>query len=115
MKDFSDCAPPRGFVVDSLPFLASLPQWTQGWWRHRAEKLYQKQQRLWTMLYNGLLQQMDKGVAPECFVKQFTEAESMRKEISDTQAAFVAGSESVHYLLHYYEHRLTALPCLLQL
>ena len=38
---------------------------------------------------------IDRGVAPECFGRQFVEAGYSKKGIDELQAAFVAGSTSL--------------------
>jgi hypothetical protein len=43
--------------------------------------------------WNTLTSQMAAGNAPECFVKQFAEGDYKKQDISEAQAAFVAGSK----------------------
>jgi hypothetical protein len=44
--------------------------------------------------WNALQDQLVKGNAPKCFVKQFSESGYKAQGISDVQAAYVAGSMS---------------------
>jgi hypothetical protein len=93
MKDLGVNSLPYGFLVDTFPILAKLPMWTQTW-RKEAMKLYYKQHRLWTKLYNGLLHEIEMDTAPPCFVKHLVDSEKDRRGIDDTQAAFVSGCKS---------------------
>jgi hypothetical protein len=45
-------------------------------------------------LYNKLLRQIAKEIAPQCFAKHIVDSEKEQKGIDDTQAAFVAGCKS---------------------
>ncbi|KAH6988326.1 O-methylsterigmatocystin oxidoreductase [Ilyonectria sp. MPI-CAGE-AT-0026] len=91
MKELSDTAPGKGFLVDTLPFLADIPLWMQTW-RKKALEYFDRQQVLWTRLYEELKDDMEKGVAPDCFVKQLCETDFEKQNITPLQAAFVSGS-----------------------
>ncbi|KAF4545865.1 Cytochrome p450 protein [Lasiodiplodia theobromae] len=94
MKDFTENMPPtNAFLPDLVPPLAKLPTWMQ-WWRKPALAMQKRQTAIWTRYWRTLLQQMEEGKAPECFVKQFIETEYQKQDISEMQAAWVAGSPS---------------------
>ena len=92
MKEMSDLGPPKGFLVDMFPILAQIPLWMQTW-RKEALKYYRNQESLWTKLFSELQRDMEKGTAPDCFVKQLIETEFKKQGISELQAAFVSGSK----------------------
>jgi phenylalanine-4-hydroxylase len=92
MKEMSELGPPRGFLADMFPILAQIPVWMQTW-RKEALKYYRTQESLWTKLYLELQSDMEKGKAPDCFVKQLIETEFRKQGISELQAAFVSGSK----------------------
>ncbi|KAL1887615.1 hypothetical protein Sste5346_010116 [Sporothrix stenoceras] len=91
MNDFTTAAAPGGYVADLLPALARLPTWMQ-WWRPHAVRGYKKQLVVWMKHWNRLKDQIREGKAPECFVKQFLETDFKKQDITEEQAAFVAGS-----------------------
>lgn len=92
MKEFSESAEPGAFLADTFPPLAKLPLALQ-WWRPRARRYYERQQRIWMKFWSNLTRKMRHGNAPECFVKQWVETEYEKQGISEVQAAFVAGSK----------------------
>ncbi|KAH7093668.1 putative O-methylsterigmatocystin oxidoreductase [Paraphoma chrysanthemicola] len=91
MQEFSECAPPNGYLADLLPPLSRLPTALQ-WWRPSANRKYERQRNIWMKYWNTLTSQMAAGDAPECFVKQFAEGDYKKQDISEAQAAFVAGT-----------------------
>lgn len=94
MDDFTTAAAPGGYVADLLPALTGLPTWMQ-WWRPHAVRGYKKQLAVWMKHWNRLKDQMWEGKAPECFVKQFLETDFKKQDITEEQAAFVAGCKFV--------------------
>lgn len=90
MHDFSEYGAPGAFMAEVFPPLAKLPLWMQ-WWRKRALAYYHRQERLWTRLFANLKDQMARGKAPECFVKQMIETQFEKLGISQLQGAFLAG------------------------
>ncbi|KAL1642590.1 hypothetical protein SLS58_005359 [Diplodia intermedia] len=92
MKDFTENMPPtNGFLPDLVPPLAKLPTWLQ-WWRKPALAMQKRQTAIWTKYWRTLRQQMETDTAPECFVKQFIETDYRTQDISEIQAAWVAGT-----------------------
>ncbi|KAF2027348.1 putative O-methylsterigmatocystin oxidoreductase [Setomelanomma holmii] len=91
MQEFSESATPGAYIAELVPPLGKLPTALQ-WWRASAEKKYRRQRDIWMKYWNSLLQQVSAGTAPECFVKQFAEGDYRKQDISETQAAFVAGT-----------------------
>lgn len=92
MQEFSESATPGAYIADLIPPLARLPASFQ-WWRASAQKKYKRQEAIWIKYWSTLVDQIAKKTAPECFVKQFAERDYKKQEISETQAAFVAGSK----------------------
>ena len=92
MHEFSEYAAPGQFIAEVFPPLAKLPVPLQ-WWRKRALRYYKRQENIWQKLFWELKDKMDKGKAPECFVKQMIESEFQKEGISQLQAAFVSGCE----------------------
>jgi len=90
MEDFSRIAAPGAYIADTIVPLGRLPIWAQ-WWRKGLQPYYQRQVNLWMKLWNELKQKMEKGNAPECFVKQVIEQDYEKQGISELQAAFLAG------------------------
>jgi len=54
-------------------------------------KCQQRQANIWMKYWTTLKQQMAEQKAPDCFVKQFIETDYEKQDISEIQAAFVAG------------------------
>lgn len=92
MKDFSESAAPGAYLAEMVTSLANLPVWMQ-WWRGPALKQYARQRDIWMKYWNNLTQAISDNTAPECFVKQFAEGDFAKQDISEEQAAFVAGSK----------------------
>jgi len=90
MNDFSIVAAPGAYIADTVPVLGKLPP-SLHWWKSSILPLQQRQARLWMKFWNDLKAKMEKGKAPECFVKQLIESEYQKHDISELQAAFVAG------------------------
>lgn len=91
MKEFSDSTAPGAFIADMIPPLAKLPMLLQ-WWRKRALQYQYRQTRIWMKYWSNLMLQIDRKQAPECFVKHFAESDYKAQDISEIQAAFVAGT-----------------------
>lgn len=91
MNDFSTVASPGAYLADTLPFLGSLPPQLQ-WWHKSIQPLFNRQANLWMSLFSSLKTQMETKQAPECFVKQLIESNYAAQDISELQAAFLAGS-----------------------
>jgi hypothetical protein len=94
MKEFSDAAAPGAFLADLIPPLADIIPVPLQWWRSKALKYQERQTASWMKYWNALQDQLVKGNAPKCFVKQFSESGYKAQGISDVQAAYVAGSMS---------------------
>jgi hypothetical protein len=92
MQEFSESATPGSYIADLIPPLSQLPAALQ-WWRSSAQKKYERQRDIWMKYWNTLLEQIAAGTAPDCFVKQFAEGDYKKQDISEAQAAFVAGSK----------------------
>lgn len=95
MHDFSEYGAPGAFMAEVFPPLAQLPLWMQ-WWRKRALMYYQRQERLWTRLFANLKDEITKGKAPECFVKQMIESQFEKFGINQLQGAFLAGCRVIY-------------------
>lgn len=91
MKEFSESTAPGAFLADMIPPLGRLPVFLQ-WWRKRALRYQKRQSSIWMKYWSGLQAQIYQKTAPECFVKQFIETDYQRQDISEMQAAFVAGT-----------------------
>ena len=92
MQEFSESATPGKYIADLFPPLAQLPIFMQ-WWRKSANQYMQRQANIWMKYWSRLKAQMAENKAPDCFVKQFMETDYKKQDISDIQAAFVAGSK----------------------
>jgi hypothetical protein len=55
--------------------------------------------------WNALQHQLKEGRAPQCFVKQFSESGYKSQGISDVQAAYVAGSKYLNFLVSLVVNR----------
>ncbi|PSK58738.1 3-hydroxyphenylacetate 6-hydroxylase [Elsinoe australis] len=91
MEEFSKSGTPGALIVDLIPPLARLPRWTQIW-RPKAEQFYRRQEDIWMKYWNDLHVKIQLGKAPNCFVRQFVEVEQQKANISEVQAAFLAGT-----------------------
>ncbi|KAJ6094276.1 hypothetical protein N7467_003121 [Penicillium canescens] len=93
VKDFSDVSSPGlTNVADGIPHLAEILPVQLQWWRKSLDPLFKRQETLWMRLWSELKTQMEAGEAPDCFVKQFIETGYPKMEITELQAAFLAGS-----------------------
>ncbi|KKY14273.1 putative cytochrome p450 [Diplodia seriata] len=92
LKDFTENMPPtNSFLPDLVPPLVKLPTCLQ-WWRKPALAMQKRQTAIWTKYWRTLRQKMETNTAPECFVKQFIETDYRTQDISEIQAAWVAGT-----------------------
>lgn len=91
MQDFTEVATPGAYLAESFPPLAKLPVSLQ-WWRASALAAFHRQAAVWMNYWTTLQKQIDEKKAPPCFVKQFVETDYKKQNISELQAAFVAGS-----------------------
>ena len=103
MHDFSEYAAPGAWLAETVPPLARMPVWMQ-WWTSRALVYYMRQEDLWLRLFRGLRSQMDKGNAPECFVKRMVESSFEKEGVSELQAAFLAGCEFLRSIPSFIVH-----------
>ena len=78
-------------LVDQFPVLDRLPNSLQ-WWRPKWESYHQKERNLWMGLWNDLKKRLDAGVRTGCFAEKFMEEDYLAMGISETQAAYVAGT-----------------------
>ncbi|EXJ86779.1 hypothetical protein A1O3_03733 [Capronia epimyces CBS 606.96] len=92
MKEFSDATAPGVFIADTLPPLADVVPQPLQWWRRQALQYYNRQARIWMKYWTILQEQIRQGVAPDCFVRQWSEGDYKKQGISEIQAAFVAGT-----------------------
>ncbi|KAK5215393.1 hypothetical protein LTR47_009967 [Exophiala xenobiotica] len=78
-------------TVDQYPILERLPKSLQ-WWRPKWEAYHQKEVELWMGLWNDLKKRLNAGVRTGCFAEKFQEEDYLAMGISETQAAYAAGS-----------------------
>ncbi|KAL5339641.1 cytochrome P450 [Aspergillus crustosus] len=79
------------YIADGVPGLANLLPARLQWWRKSLRPMLDRQTDLWMGFWTRLQKQMEKGEAPECFVKQFIESDFHSLGISEIHAAFLAG------------------------
>ena len=92
MKDFSEVSSPRRInVADGIPQLAEILPVRLQWWRKSLEPFFNRQETLWMRLWSDLKTRMEADEAPDCFVKRFIETNYLKMEITELQAAFLAG------------------------
>lgn len=91
MEEFSISATPGYFLADTFPPLAKLPVFLQPW-RRQAAVYFERQAKIWMRYWSTLSSQIAAGNAPACFVKQFKETGYESLNISELQAAFLAGT-----------------------
>ncbi|KAM0328704.1 hypothetical protein ACHAQA_005117 [Verticillium albo-atrum] len=91
LTDFSLAAQPGAYLADMIPPLGKLPPWLQ-WWRPKALEAYESQRSTWMGFWKRLREEISKGAAPECLVKDFIENDLDRLSITDEEGSFVAGS-----------------------
>lgn len=72
--------------------MLKLPKWMH-WWEKPYAVMRERQNKIWLRYWNEMKAKIEKGMAPECFGRQFVEAGYSKKGIDELQAAFVAGSE----------------------
>ncbi len=78
-------------TVDQYPILERLPKSLQ-WWRPKWEAYHQKEVELCMGLWNDLKKRLNAGVRTGCFAEKFQEEDYLAMGISETQAAYAAGS-----------------------
>jgi hypothetical protein len=77
-------------LADIFTPLADLPVWMQ-WWRKRALKYQEHQNQVWMQYWSELRGKMEKGRAPECFVKQLLDDDPSLSDLDEMQGAYLAG------------------------
>ncbi|KAJ5151788.1 hypothetical protein N7492_010083 [Penicillium capsulatum] len=93
VKDFSRVSSPSLLnIADGFPRLAKILPVQLQWWQKSLRPMLKRQEILWMRFWTRLRDQMNTGAAPDCFVKQFIEADYQQMGISQMQAAFLAGS-----------------------
>ncbi|KAJ5103775.1 hypothetical protein N7532_004304, partial [Penicillium argentinense] len=92
VKDFSYVSTLGRYIADGVPGLAELLPVRLQWWRKSLQPMLARQESIWMGFWSRLRNQMEKGEAPECFVKQFIESEYHDMGITEIQMAFLAGS-----------------------
>ncbi|CAI7629274.1 unnamed protein product [Penicillium manginii] len=79
-------------VADGIPRLAEILPIRLQWWRNSMKPLFKRQETLWMRLWSELKAKIEAEEAPDCFVKQFIETQYPKMDITELQAAFLAGS-----------------------
>lgn len=92
---FSQMAEPGAWLVDSFPFLVNLPSWMVQGWRDIGRRWFKYDCKVYLDLHLDLFDQIKKGTAPDCFIRDLYEAIQRNPEksgISDGFATYAAGS-----------------------
>lgn len=89
LEDLTAAAVPGKKIVDSLPFLNNLPG-PLAPWKAEAERIFSRQNELFSGHMNDVKQQMASGQDAHCFVKYLVEGQK-ESGVTDQQIAFLAG------------------------
>lgn len=93
VRHFSLATAPGEWLVDMVPMLANVvPQFLLQNWKSVARKWYKEDSEIYLRLYNKLMDDIQKGTAPDCFLKDMAREKLQKSPISDTTAAFAAGA-----------------------
>ncbi|KAH7088102.1 cytochrome P450 [Paraphoma chrysanthemicola] len=92
LDHFTLMAEPGAWLVDGFPSLCNLPSvLVQNWWKVGRE-WHAQDSAVFLELYRDLVEKIEKGTAPDCFVKDFHEAHPEKNGIDEEGAAYAAGS-----------------------
>ncbi|EXJ86782.1 hypothetical protein A1O3_03736 [Capronia epimyces CBS 606.96] len=91
LDNLTEMTAPGAHAVDSFPSLAAWPQFLLGNWRTSAERVFEHDSKVYLELWDELKTKVDKGVAAECFVKDFYLNNPQKFGIDDLLAAYTCG------------------------
>lgn len=89
LEDLTAAAVPGRYLVDSLPFLNYLPR-VFAPWKAEADRIFNRQNTLFTGHMNDVKSQVAAGQDAHCFVKYLLESKK-DSGITDQEIAFLAG------------------------
>lgn len=93
VRHFSLATAPGGWMIDTLPMLADIvPQSLLQNWKKVARQWYDEDSGIYLKMYNKLMGDIEKGVAPDCFLKDLAREKLKKNPIPDVTAAFAAGA-----------------------
>ncbi|KOS22826.1 Fumitremorgin C synthase [Escovopsis weberi] len=93
VRHFSLATAPGGWMIDTLPMLADVvPEFLLQNWKSVARRWYREDSDIYLKLYNGLMDDIKRGTAPDCFLKDLAREKLERNPIPDVTAAFAAGA-----------------------
>ncbi|CZR56109.1 related to O-methylsterigmatocystin oxidoreductase [Phialocephala subalpina] len=82
---------PGMWMVDTFPSLQYLPQFLVGNWRNFGKKCHEHDAPIYLGLWNDLKKEVQKGVAKQCFCKDFYQSDPEKQGLDTLQAAYQCG------------------------
>lgn len=92
LDHFTLMSEPGAWIVDAFPSLAKLPSFlVQNWWK-TGRQWFEFDSGVYLKLYRNLVQQVNEGTAPDCYVKDFYLGDPAKNGIDEVGAAYAAGT-----------------------
>ncbi|KAF2092853.1 cytochrome P450 [Rhizodiscina lignyota] len=93
VRHFSLATAPGGWMIDTVPMLADIvPQRFLQNWKTIARQWYQEDSEIYLKMYRKLMNDIESGTAPDCFLKDLAREKLEKNAIPDVTAAFAAGA-----------------------
>ncbi|EOD46627.1 Cytochrome P450 [Neofusicoccum parvum] len=116
IDNLTEMTAPGAHAVDSFPSLASWPQWLLGNWRSFGQTVFEHDSKVYLDLWNKLKEEVDQGIARDCYCKEFYLNDPAKNGIDDLFAAYScgglveAGSETTATTLNNFLLCMTLFP-----
>lgn len=116
IDNLTEMTAPGAHAVDSFPSLAAWPQWLLGNWRSFGKRVFEHDSKVYLDLWNKLKEEVDQGVAQDCYSKDFYLNDPAKNGIDDLFAAYScgglveAGSETTATTLNNFLLCMTLFP-----
>lgn len=116
IDNLTEMTAPGAHVVDSFPGLAGWPEWLLGGWRGFGRRVFEHDSEVYLGLWRELKEEVDRGVARDCFCKEFYLNDPEKSGIDELSAAYTcgglveAGSETTASTLNNFILCMTLFP-----
>ncbi|KAL3426703.1 cytochrome P450 oxidoreductase [Phlyctema vagabunda] len=91
LDNLTEMTAPGAHAVDSFPSLAKLPQFLLGNWRSFGQRVFEHDSKVYIKLWERLKQEVNSGIARDCFCKTFYLNDPAKQGIDDLLAAYTCG------------------------
>ncbi|KAF9634968.1 Cytochrome P450 [Lasiodiplodia theobromae] len=116
IDNLTEMTAPGAHAVDSFPGLAGWPEWLLGGWRRFGRRVFEHDSEVYLGLWRELKEEVDRGVARDCFCKEFYLNDPEKSGIDELSAAYTcgglveAGSETTASTLNNFILCMTLFP-----